>query len=1346
MRLAILFLAAIPLFGLDNSIVIRNNFTGALTSYPIAFGRFFARGEITGFPKPYATPSDTGTRAAVTTWQVTELQRWNDTSAAQNISAARAGALSWGTGDGVTSIVATAGVAVITFDESIENLIVLGDQLIIRGAPGNYVYGGSTDGVAGEDGTMQVIVTKVTDTTHVEFLYRAQLSAGGSFQTSGTFTTGITVSKKIDPLEPSDACHITINNHGFYRGDPVTITSIPGLTILNPASDNIYYVTGHTRNAFVTTLRCSGTYTSGGSVTGTSIGAGSFRFGRVAIVTTVPDAGTTKVDFENSTNPCSSGNAAACATAGFDEAEMLAYEVTPGNDWNFNLVATAAVKSGATAAITSNARTMLTAGDLTTPTYCGTRVYARGPVDTVVIVEDGCSGSLAYDFGWKIRPGTTFSASVDADDTQFHLASGAEIEASSTQLYLLKSGGAVEIVAVTAETAAPTTCNSIAIVAGVCVTVTRAVSGTAGTYASARGVGIKQWDDASAAHKSLHPVFTLRFMNGWAGVGGRVEVKNDWIWKMQNLHYSVDLQTGDTPSSRIAKTTFKHAGSTSWQLSTVDGTDPEFYCSAGGDPDEGCAGARKRKYLIDHNTPYLIYARAFPEWRLFPTKTAALDSMATGFKLSDKGAITAATLGKGTWGANFSNPGDTGSSPTTDGQGQQETFVFTDLQALWLQNWSEAGYEIVFGDSNPGGAGNAEAHRHRPIYVREDDDTTTNPRFIMPGFAATMDRANNKPPSTYTRPTLIEPDDEGGGSGTAAAVDKRRTACSSAAPAVLPTDGGVGSSSGQSGWPCYYWQNHGGLDNWIIDANDFLHQQDWLELAYLTTADYRYLEGMQQWVTWNNEFNTTNRGPGKSWAQPESSTSAPRGLGGFVGSVVRAFQWTPNVPQWGFTVPSVDTFYYNEKIWDIALSKEGAWQITDGWFATMYPHIDISVCPGTAAQIGSNIYLWMWCSVNSGKTNPLGSNGLGASSFCGVDSDFPWVDCTTYPTMAAQGLWINQNMIASWSKAAGFGVTAFNHVRQKHANYVFSLFGSSNFNPFLLDLYRVPNKTTGAFGAFLQTIGAMTDAFNETWGGGGCSPRTRDRWCNDGNTTYAVQTRAGLAAMSDLRSTVIGNLDGCSVTSRTPAGCTWDWAWQFINTTVKNQNTWTDIVKFILEPRADITDLVCTPGATTAICTYTAPTNHAGTYAVSTSAFTNTLDADDTTDGGGPRQRRFVVTGLNAATPYYLRLTAGQRVPTFAPTAATGTGRTQTTFTTLTAGGGTTYTYKASAVAGATTVTIEYGDTTAVDDGTVGPTACTSGCTLSIPATDNVLLYYRVTYKNGGGTTIAQGGVQSAIP
>src|SRR4051812_39352483 len=97
---AVLLVWALPVAALGNSVTINNNYAGELTNHPIWFGRWFAEGEIPEFCRPYATPSDTGTRSAVSDWQCDVKNRWRDATAPRTITDVRTSNRSWSNGAG----------------------------------------------------------------------------------------------------------------------------------------------------------------------------------------------------------------------------------------------------------------------------------------------------------------------------------------------------------------------------------------------------------------------------------------------------------------------------------------------------------------------------------------------------------------------------------------------------------------------------------------------------------------------------------------------------------------------------------------------------------------------------------------------------------------------------------------------------------------------------------------------------------------------------------------------------------------------------------------------------------------------------------------------------------------------------------------------------------------------------------------------------------------------------------------------------------------------------------------------------------------------------------------------
>lgn len=1301
-----------PVYALDNGVKITNNYTGVITNHPIIIPRTFFPGEITNYPRPFATPSNTGTRAAVTTWQADVKTRHRDSTLARTITGAFAGSPSWqGGGGGLTSIVLTSGVAAVTF--SSPPGLALGDRLVIEGTTAN-----------NPSIPDNVIINEVVSSTVFKYLSRGNLN--GTFTQNTTFSgSGVRVTQKIDPMEPTSVCRYESVAHDLRLGETVTIASVGGIT----PSSATQIVTGITRNTFVTNATCSGTYTSGGTATGPA--PGSVKFALIGLIGSIPSPGNTRYDFINSTNPSSAGDAAATAAAGFDKAAMLAAT------WNGDLVTTAAVKIGATAAYTTSPRTMLT-GWNGTESECGSHYWMRGPAITWFILNYGCSGALAYDFGWKVRPGTTTTQAIStAGQVQFTVTTVANIDVG-TELYFYKSANTVETMTVTNIDILTALCNGLSITIGTpCLTVTRATTGTAQTFPTSQSFGMKQWEDATDPYKSLHPSFQLKFSSGWAGVGVLVDVENEYMTKQQNLWYSADLQTGSSPASRIFKPTFKHTWAESWKLSTWDGTDPEFYNTNAGDPDSG-TGTRKRKFLIDFNTPYMSYSKLIAEYKLY---SGALQSnLQDNFAASGKGAILT-TLDAGTYNR---QPNANSSSADKSFAASQEAHLYPAWQAYCFLTWSDSCYEEVYGDSLPGGGGNIEAQKHIPWNFIEDDAAV---RFVMPGFNTADDSCFGKSITLYCRPTWIS--SQASIIGTSVSTfDQFKTACSISAPATPPASGSTTDSAGTRGWSCFYY-NSTGMDGWAADTGSAqTHHNDWQEFGYNTSGDPRHLKEMQLQASWIHGFEPGYRKMGRSWAQPDSNGTEERAQGSWVRNILNAAIYTPNVIPSGMAAVPVQSYYWEEKLWNLALAKEGLFNVTDGWMSILYPNTFITTSPSTATNTTASIWSHVrWIStLGNGVDNPL---GMPIVSVTTCTTDHAYLNCPTY---YGHGMWYMHHYWLQTERAERNGLLPFYYVRRVWGNTALSMFGSSNWNPFMNDLYVQPTRGPSGSHPFITTLANFYAGLKPTWsptGPNGNFTRDNQTFFHDcgglgkcDNATvpdgYVPQWRADLANMSDLSR---GTRDGCSESGRTPLGCTWKHAWDWINQNAPLQNDWGTLNKVIIEPRATVRDLLCTPGGTTAICTYTAPSLDAGTYLVSTSTPTTTLDDTDTSDGGGVPNRRVVLTGLSPSTSYQFRLTIGQRVSGV----ATGTGRVVTTFTTTTEGGADTIPVQFPGVTGASTVTVEYGDDNTVAGGTLGPTSCASSCTFDVPGTVGKVVWYRPTYKTGGGATVAAGRAQSVM-
>lgn len=121
-------------------------------------------------------------------------------------------------------------------------------------------------------------------------------------------------------------------------------------------------------------------------------------------------------------------------------------------------------------------------------------------------------------------------------------------------------------------------------------------------------------------------------------------------------------------------------------------------------------------------------------------------------------------------------------------------------------------------------------------------------------------------------------------------------------------------------------------------------------------------------------------------------------------------------------------------------------------------------------------------------------------------------------------------------------------------------------------------------------------------------------------------------------------------------------------------------------------------------------------------------------DGGGTRHRQLAATGLTGSTSYAYRVLCGE----------------QRSGTLLTGSGGQAFSLPVgvrppAGWLGMAEVAAEFGTTPALGSQTVAA-SCASGCTVFVPSTIGRVIYYRVVYRNAGGTVVARGGLQAAIP
>lgn len=191
---------------------------------------------------------------------------------------------------------------------------------------------------------------------------------------------------------------------------------------------------------------------------------------------------TTAVEFRPSSNACSSGNRAACDSAGLDQSGMLAFN---GGTWTASLTATANPQ-GTSTAQTFDARAAVNAGKW--------QYWLRGPAVTSVIAGDQTS-ARSLDFGFyqrrfaQLNPST---GSFGSSDTTINLMDASGWAGLSTPFKIMVDSEVISICAVSG--------NALTVgVSGTCPSVTGRGSDSttaAGHSPQSHGTTAQLWDSS----------------------------------------------------------------------------------------------------------------------------------------------------------------------------------------------------------------------------------------------------------------------------------------------------------------------------------------------------------------------------------------------------------------------------------------------------------------------------------------------------------------------------------------------------------------------------------------------------------------------------------------------------------------------------------------------------------------------------------------------------------------------------------------------------------------------------------------------------------------------------------
>ena len=1200
----LLALLTLPLLALDNSKTVYNQTAATMTARVITLHWYLAQGEISSFPRPYLTPSDTSTRAAAASWQVDIKNRWRDGSETRSITDVQPADPAYTIGGALVRVaVDAAGIGTVT--TNVPHGRSVGDRITISGATGDLDL----------NRDHYIVLTVPTSTT---FTIATQSVSALTFTNAG-----LTVRHAIEP-GGSGLCYVKSPNHRLEVSEQVTIAGVDGITGVN----GTWRVTAVARDSFLINTTCTGVYTGNGTVTGPAFG--SVQVADVSVVATIPASGSVRVDLVDNPNACHLGDVATCRAAGLDKSGMLAFA---GGTWDASLSLTANARPGSTGTITRSARTMLSGWD-GVESYCRPRYWLRGPLVTQLILEYGCAGELTYDLGWKIVPGSnTTEAIASTTQTQFNVNDASTLPVGA-RLWFLGSGGNQEHMTVTG-------------VAGNTLVVTRGVDGsTPQTYATGKVFGTLDWTDASDdGFKSLHPAFVLTFPSGWSGVRVETRVENTYMDKQQGMWYAPTITVDGV--TRFTRTEMKHAARERWRKVFWSGANGDVWCGAGGGTDgDDCAGsgggARALQMRVDHNTDYLVYSKALLAWPRVPTSDSTYywvnGFSSPGWVSSDKGDVGVEKwmaykdfgnyakprypllhVGSGTWGAD-SVSSKVGERDFT-ANGIQEGWPLPVALVLWAQSWDLGGYELLFGVSVPGGAGNAEVENHIPWQRRESSRTT-------PYVAGWPDSAFSRWISTHTRPGMATSNGNHYATSTNWPADAPRVTCYTTSNTVATST----VKSVSAAWPC-------GLENedgWLYET---AHVNDWAWMAWLVSGEEWWVQTLWGKGSWASGVGhaVVGRNPGKIWAWSIKNDLIRNESWG-TQAMQYALHASPTELMFGQTsTPERNLFLAN--VWDGALFAEGLTGQTDGWAAILYGPLFSSSCAGYPTTdpatnlnnpISSNRYLYGRCSKGLGPaSNPLGIYPPVITVAPCVSVHLRCADRVTYQT----GLWQISDSSSAWHAARDHGFPGYDHVRRMIGRVVVNATLNRNHNGYLWG-----QKDTAGL---MSTTGQVPQTYAEWASGFQDEALAKNSWAAIGGSAaltigYSWRSATLPPFYTDI---VDSTTPGCTPAERPPIGCTGRMANEWFRQTLLNQRdafATQGYPKNYIRERPEVRNVRTSVSAGTATINWLAPDNATCTVGINPDS---SLDATDSPAVAVGRVQSF---STSASTGSVVRITCGQ--------------------------------------------------------------------------------------------------------
>lgn len=1100
---------------------------------------------------------------------------------------------------------------------------------------------------------------------------------------------------------------------------------------------------------------------------------GSVKHAAISFPLTAGAGATTVVEFWPSTNACSSGNRAACDAAGLTQAQMLAFN---GGTWTASLTATANPQ-GSTTAATFDARAAVSAGLWS--------YWLRGPAVTTVIAADA-SSARSLDFGWQQRRFAVLdpaTGSFDASATTINIQDGAGWAGLSLPFKIMVDSEVISVCAISG--------NALTVgVSGTCPSVTG--RGSDGTTAAAHspqhhGTMVQLWDSAlyvtsdggyystitindassisaptvlhvgyefirvcnksgntltpgvgawgcsqdtggrlfrgsgsglagsgsvtwpaktpvhitsaqtdrwinapSSRFKSNHPRAVLTFPAGFAGVGVQfVQLQGVHLDRMQDQRMDISISVGGSTVNTI--TALEASPRTLLRFPTYSEADNAYW-----------AGSTPARARIDHNLPHHFSQGVLPWDPSISVQSSTITTyLTTNFYNPGAGEVPAWNTANNSkcapdttaW-RESANAKQIGAiTRSFDATGARGELGLSKLFTLWVYAWAIGGASLDSMDEFLHSHSNCNSQI--PVHMLDAVDVNFCDGW---GYAANpSDKAcsgANLTATTFGR--IVSP------VAFPTACPLYQTLVSSLSAKRFPI------GPGSNGHFQFFGQwAHGPMLAFGPAAftTDYFA---WLEVHLLGGSAMLGNAYAEYNPTSYSAPDTFQRGP---WAFPNNSNGK------------RAEAWLKLQVTMAWLLSLTGT--PEEQLFDTWMrrywaQKEGTYNITDGAFYTPCPvgvtastRTDSPWCYGRLSYgLGGTLTSWPAEPGRGPETTPDAK----LERAKGIESPF---------------MFGYDNLVNAMTVRWGFDGAAVTTKRLFAGQFVRRTVYPGGY-PFVLAMYQIPRVTCTpegvdipggcqgestpngselGFGTMAGFIGALPDA-TKAW----TVPYADDNL--EGG--YGLQNGNMFAMFpdADFQETGIGNLS-------------WRNAYQFWQSALRYKQTYPTNPYWIHGLRAPVTPVI-TPGDTTAH--FRSPTMYSACkLAVSTSILGSQDDSGDADATMTNSRIDHVVTGLTASTTYYYRLTCG-------------TVRTFGIFTTGAAAGGAATVSLSTAPRAGQSIThlqVDYGATSGLGSSTT--VACSTGCTVSLPATAGRALFYRYSWLDAGSATVLQGATQKVI-